>query len=40
VIGAVTDFLTALGRVLIFGAVAMGGIFLLVGVVYFVRRVL
>lgn len=40
VIGAVTDVFAALGRILIFGAVAMAGIFLVVGVVYFVRRVL
>jgi hypothetical protein len=40
VIEAVTDFFAALGRVFLFGAVAMAGIFIVVGVVYFVRRVL
>ncbi len=40
VVGIATDFATALGRIFLFGVVAMGGVFVLVGVVYFVRRVL
>lgn len=40
VIDAVTNFFTALGRIFLFGVIAMAGIFFLVGVVYFVRRVL
>lgn len=40
VIDAATAFLTALGRIFLFGVIAMAGIFFIVGVVYFVRRVL
>jgi hypothetical protein len=40
VIDAATEFFTALGRIFIFGVVAMAGVFFFVGVVYFVRRVL
>lgn len=40
IIGIATDFGTAIGRIFLFGVVAMAGIFLIVGVVYFVRRVL
>jgi hypothetical protein len=40
VIEALTDFMTMLGRIFLFGVVAMAGIFFFVGVVYFVRRVL
>lgn len=40
VIGVATDFAAAIGRIFLFGVVAMAGIFFFVGVVYFVRRVL
>lgn len=40
VVGVATDFFSALGRIFLFGALAMAGIFFFVGVVYFVRRVL
>lgn len=40
IIGIATDFATAIGRIFLFGVVAMAGIFFFVGVVYFVRRVL
>jgi hypothetical protein len=40
VIDAATEFFTALGRIFLFGVVAMASIFFFVGVVYFVRRVL
>lgn len=40
VITAATDFFKALGRIFLFGIIAMAGIFFFVGVVYFVRRVL
>lgn len=40
VVDAATQFFAVLGRIFVFGVIAMAGIFLLVGVVYFVRRVL
>lgn len=40
VVNAVTDFSTALGRTFLFGMFTMAGIFVLVGVIFFVRRVL
>lgn len=40
IIDAGVEFFGALGRIFLFGAVAMGAIFFFVGVVYFVRRVL
>jgi hypothetical protein len=40
VIDAATEFFTALGRIFLFGIVAMAGVFFFVGVIYFVRRVL
>jgi hypothetical protein len=40
IVQVATDFATALGRIFLFGVVAMAGIFFFVGVVYFVRRVL
>lgn len=40
VVDAATQFFAALGRVFVFGVIAMAGIFFFVGVVYFVRRVL
>lgn len=39
-VDAITAFLTGLGRVFVFGMFAMGAIFVLVGVIFFVRRVL
>lgn len=39
-VDAATGFLTGLGRVFVFGMFAMGAIFVLVGVIFFVRRVL
>ncbi len=40
VVGAVTDIFSTLARTFVFGAMAMGAILFLVGVVFFVRRVL
>lgn len=40
ILQAAEDFATAIGRIFLFGIVAMAGIFFFVGVVYFVRRVL
>lgn len=40
IVGVATDFFSALGRIFLFGVLAMAGIFFFVGVVYFVRRVL
>lgn len=40
IIDAATSFLASLGRIFLFGVIAMAGIFFFVGVVYFVRRVL
>ncbi|MBI4671470.1 MAG: hypothetical protein HY741_07370 [Chloroflexi bacterium] len=39
-VSAITDFFSALGRTFLFGAFTMAGIFILVGVIFFVRRVL
>lgn len=39
-IDSITAFLTGLGRIFVFGMFAMGAIFVLVGVIFFVRRVL
>ena len=39
-VALVTDFFTALGRTFVFGMFAMAAIFVLVGVIFFVRRVL
>ncbi len=40
IVAAVGDFFVALGRIFLFGVIAMASIFFFVGVVYFVRRVL
>ncbi len=40
ILDAVSDFFTALGRTFVFGMFAMAAIFVLVGVIFFVRRVL
>lgn len=40
VVEATTEFFSALGRIFLFGALAMGAIFFFIGVIYFVRRVL
>lgn len=40
IVQAATDFFAALGRIFLFGVLAMAGIFFFVGVIYFVRRVL
>lgn len=40
IVTALTDFSTALGRTFLFGMFTMAGIFVLVGVIFFVRRVL
>lgn len=39
-VDAITAFLTGLGRIFVFGMFTMGAIFILVGVIFFVRRVL
>lgn len=39
-IDSITAFLTGLGRIFVFGMFAMGALFVLVGVIFFVRRVL
>lgn len=39
-INVITDFFSALGRTFVFGIFAMAGVFVLVGVIFFVRRVL
>ena len=40
IVQAATEFFGALGRIFLFGALAMGAILFFVGVIYFVRRVL